>query len=203
VRVGIFGGSFDPVHEGHLRPVDAIVRELALDRVCYVPNNRSPFKEAVPPADARHRVAMLALALAGRPRSVISFCELDRPGVSYTVDTLRQLSGTEDELFFLLGTDALAGLGRWKEPGQIARLARLAAFVREPFSAGRALADPAVAALRDSILIFDSVRVTISSSELRQSVSRGEPITGKTPKAVEEYIFKHGLYKTSRGTESG
>ena len=205
MKTGIFGGTFDPVHHGHLRPAEAAASALGLDRVFYVPNSRSPFKGSPPGAEGAHRVAMLALALQGRRDRLISLCELGADGPSYTVDTLRLFSRRypADELTFLLGTDALSGLARWKEPGEIVRLARLAAFVRAPYEPETVLASAELAPFRKSILILDSVRVTISSSELRRAVSRGESIAGQTTPAVEEYIFKHGLYRPDSGVQSG
>ncbi|MGH9442132.1 MAG: nicotinate (nicotinamide) nucleotide adenylyltransferase [Thermoanaerobaculia bacterium] len=201
MKIGIFGGTFDPVHEGHLRPIDAVADSIGLDRVEYVVNRRSPWKAAGEAADSRHRVAMLALALAGRPRSVLSFCELDRPEPSYTVDTLREFSRAfpGDDRFFLLGSDAWASFPRWRDPEEILRLARLAVFVREPFEPGPILEDPFWKGRENSILIFGSVRVTISSTDLRAAISRGESISGLTPGPVEEYIFKQRLYSNTSG----
>lgn len=201
MKIGIFGGTFDPVHEGHLRPIDAVADSLALDRVYYVVNRTSPWKTESAVADPRHRIAMLALALAGRPRSVVSFSELDRPEPSYTADTLREFARQfpSDELYFLLGSDAWAGFPRWHEPEEILRLARLAVFVREPYEPEPILELPFWAGRRKSILIFGSVRVTISSTGLRAAISRGESISGLTPKPVEEYIFKQRLYIKAPG----
>jgi len=172
---------------------------LGLDRVVYVPNGRSPFKDAVVPADARHRVAMLALALAGRPAFSISLAELDRPSPSYSIDTLREFSREHpgDELFFLLGTDALAGFSRWREPSAIMRLAQLAAFIREPYESQDVFAREDLAPFRKSILILDTVRVKISSRDLRRALLRGERVSGSMPPAVEEYIVKHALYSAT------
>ena len=201
MKIGIFGGTFDPVHEGHLRPIDFVAQSLGLDRVHYVLNRRSPWKKDSDAADSRHRVAMLALALAGRPRSVLSFCELDRPEPSFTVDTLREFAETHpaDERYFLLGSDAWESFPRWREPEEILRLARLAVFVREPFEPGPILEQPFWRGRENSILIFGSVRVTISSTDLRAAVSRGESISALTPGPVEEYIFKQGLYNVAPG----
>jgi len=195
MKLGIFGGSFDPVHEGHLRPAAAVSDALSLDRVIFVPTARTPGKPDAP-APAFHRVAMLALALAGRPSFTLSLAEIERGGTSYTVETLqafaREYRGAE--LYFLLGTDALAGFDGWREPVEILRLARLAAFVREPWEADVASRSPVLAAHPSSVLIFDSVRVKISSTDVRRAVARGESILGATPPAVEEYIAKQGLY---------
>ncbi|MBC8646373.1 MAG: nicotinate-nicotinamide nucleotide adenylyltransferase, partial [Thermoanaerobaculia bacterium] len=126
MRVGIFGGTFDPVHVGHIEPVEAAAHKFGLERVLYVPARVSPDKQKGPPAtDPRHRVAMLALALAGRPSREILLDELDREPPSYTVDTLRDLSARllHDEVWLLMGTDTLAGLAGWKDPEEILRLA--------------------------------------------------------------------------------
>ena len=198
-RIGIFGGSFDPVHYGHLRPAAAVATAIPLDRVIFVPANRAPGKETVPPAPAPHRVAMLALALEGRRDFTISLAELERGGTSYTVDTLRgfRRQFPDDELYFLLGTDALAGFDRWRDPEEILRLATLAAFVREPHEADVAEKSALLSAHRGSILIFDAVRVKISSTDVRCAAAAGEPLSGRTPPAVEEYIAKHRIYRDS------
>jgi nicotinate-nucleotide adenylyltransferase len=197
VRVGIFGGSFDPVHRGHLEPVAEVAGRLGLERVEFVVSRVSPFKPEGPRADARHRIAMLALGLAGRPDFRVSFAELDRDGISFTVDTVRMFESQipADRLYLLLGTDALAGFSRWREPGEIVRRCRLAAFVRDGFEAEDVSNRPDLAPFRDSFLIFDSVRVKISSTDVRRRIVRGESIAGLTPPGVEEYIFKQGLYR--------
>ena len=199
MKIGVFGGTFDPVHFGHLRPAAAVAAAIPLDRVIFVPAHRAPGKEAVPPAPATHRVAMLALALAGRRDFALSLAEVDRGGVSYTVETLRAFreSHPRDELFFLLGTDALAGFDGWREPAGILGLARLAAFVREPHEPDVVDRSPILSAQRSSVLIFDSVRVKISSTDVRRAAARGESLSGRTPPAVEEYIVKQGLYRDS------
>ena len=196
MRTGIFGGTFDPVHFGHLRTVEAAARRFGLRRVRFVPARVSPHK-APPVADARHRIAMLALALAGRPDWSLSFLELDRDPPSYTVDTLRALAeeGGGDELWLLMGTDALAGFGAWKDPGEILRLARLGAFLREPF-VGDGLVIPAVEGLANRLEVFDAGSVKISSTDLRSDLARGIGPAGRVPESVAEYITKHGLYES-------
>jgi nicotinate-nucleotide adenylyltransferase len=196
MRIGVFGGTFDPVHFGHLRPIEAAAMRFSLGRVLYVPANRSPHKSDVP-TDARHRVAMLALALEGRPDWSISFLELDREAPSYMADTLAELSEAYPgaELWLLMGTDALSGFGRWSRTSEILGLARIAAFEREPF-AGSAVSVPAVEGLRDRLEVFDAGSVKISSTELRNDLQRGGRATGRVPGSVAEYITKHGLYST-------
>jgi nicotinate-nucleotide adenylyltransferase len=198
-RIGVFGGTFDPVHDGHVGPVARAAALFRLERVVWIPARISPHKEE-PPADARHRVAMLALALAGRPDWSISFHELDREPPSYTVDTLRALSARflRDELWLLMGTDVLMGLARWKDPEAIVALARIAAFHREPF-VGERLRIPRIAGLENRLAVFDGGSFNISSTDLREGLSRGESPSGRVAEPVAEYITKHRLYRGVEG----
>ena len=195
MRIGIFGGTFDPVHDGHVKPVARAAARFGLERVLWVPARLSPDK-GVPPTDARHRVAMLALALAGRSNWTLAFDELDREPPSYTVDTLRALSARflRDELWLLMGTDALAGFGRWKDPEEIVRLARIAAFHREPF-VGEGLRVPPVEGLENRLEVFDGGSFKISSTDLRSDLARGKSPAGRVPEPVAEYLTKHRLYR--------
>jgi nicotinate-nucleotide adenylyltransferase len=198
VRVGVFGGTFDPVHDGHLRPVEAAAMKFQLRRVLYVPARLSPHK-AEEPADPRHRVAMLALALAGRPDWSIDLEELDRDPPSYTIDTLSaiQVRHPEDELWLLMGTDLLAGFGRWRAPEQILQRARIAAFHREPF-VGERVRVPGVPGLAERLTVFDAGSVRISSTDLRNDLAAGRSVAGRVPGTVAEYITKHGLYRPGK-----
>jgi nicotinate-nucleotide adenylyltransferase len=199
VRIGIFGGTFDPVHDGHVNPVARAAERFGLERVLWIPARLSPHKGAAP-TDARHRVAMLALAIAGRTDWTIAFDELDREPPSYTVDTLRALSARflRDELWLLMGTDALASFGRWKDPGEIVRLARIAAFHREPF-VGERVRIPKVEGLANRLEVFDGGSFKISSTDLRGDLARGESPAGRVPEPVAEYITKQGLYRGVEG----
>lgn len=196
MRLGIFGGTFDPVHFGHLRTVEAAAMKFHLESVLYVPARLSPHK-GPPLADVRHRVAMLALALAGRLDWTISFEELDRDPPSYTVDTLRAISKRRsgDELWLLMGTDTLAGMENWKEPGEIVRLARIVAFHREPF-VGELLRRPGVPGLSNRLEVFDAGSVRISATELRSDLARGVSPAGRVPESVAEYMTKHQIYRS-------
>lgn len=196
MRIGVLGGTFDPVHFGHLRTVEAAAARFDLGTVLYVPARRSPFKDESP-ADPRHRVAMLALALNGHPDWRIAFDELDREPPSYTVDTLRALTARSGgaDLWLLMGTDTLAHLARWREPEEIVRLARIAAFHREPFVGG-GLRVPEIPGLSNRLEVFDAGSVKISASGLRASLRRGETAADSVPGPVAEYITKHGLYRS-------
>jgi len=195
MRVGVFGGTFDPVHFGHLRTVEAAAMKFGLSRVLYMPARLSPHKQ-VAPTDDRHRTAMLALALAGRPDWSIAFDELDREPPSYTVETLRGLARrfAGDELWLLMGTDALSSIERWREPEEIVKLARIAAFERAPF-AGGGLRVPAVAGLAERLEVFDAGSVKISGTDIRKDLAAGKSAAGCVPEAVAEYITKQGLYQ--------
>jgi nicotinate-nucleotide adenylyltransferase len=201
MRLGVFGGSFDPVHLGHLQPLEELIPRLAIDRVDYVPARRSPWKTDQILADERHRVAMLALALAGRPERAICLAELLRPEPSYTVDTLRALRADSPncELFFFLGTDALAGFPRWREPEGILALATLVTFRRESVRTREALA-ALPAAWRERVMAFETKPVTICSTDLRADIREGRSVAGKVPEAVQEYITKERLYLRGAAT---
>jgi nicotinate-nucleotide adenylyltransferase len=137
-----------------------------------------------------------ALALAGRPTFTIDLEELDRPEPSYTVDTLRSVTRRHpgDELWLLMGTDVLAGFARWRDPEEIVRLARLAAFWREPF-AGDRVRVPNVSGLADRLSVFDAGSVRITATDLRKDLAEGRSVAGRIPGPVAEYITKHGLYE--------
>ena len=195
MRIGVFGGTFDPVHNGHILPVQAAAAKYGLRRVSYVPARLSPLKEK-PPTDARHRVAMLALALQGHTEWSIDLEELDREPPSWTIDTLRAIRARhpDDELWLLMGTDILAGFARWKNPEEILKIARVAAFHREPF-VGERIVVPDVPGLRDRLSLFDAGSVRISATDLRNDLAAGKGIEGRVPGPVAEYITKHGLYE--------
>jgi len=196
-RVGVFGGTFDPVHVGHLAIAHAALESVPLDRVLFVLARRSPLKERGPVASEGDRLRMLELAVANEPRFAVSRLELDREGPSYTVDTLErlaQLSGS-DELFLILGSDAIAVLPRWKDPDRIAELATLVVAER-PGAPERAGTAP--------IVTFDAPRLDISSRELRARAARGRSLRYLVPEPVLQHIEARGLYRaegpTSRTT---
>ncbi|MDQ2914371.1 MAG: nicotinate-nucleotide adenylyltransferase [Chloroflexota bacterium] len=182
-RVGVFGGTFDPVHVGHLAIANAALDELGLDRVDFVPARRSPLKQEGPIASAEDRLAMLTAAIANEPRFGVSTVELDRPGPSFTVDTLEALRG-KGELFLILGSDAYADFERWREPARIEGLATLVL-------AARPGAPNAPAGAR----VLDSPLIDINSRELRARAARGRSLRYLVPEAVLRYIEEHRLYR--------
>ena len=190
-RLGVFGGTFDPPHHGHLIVGAEAHEALGLDRLLFVPAADPPHK-AVTGATPEQRVRMLRAALAGDERFAVDELEIDRGGASYTVDTLRELrarEGETTELFFLLGVDQYRVFGSWREPHEVARLARLAVMGR----AGEAVEpDPAYPAH-----IVEVSRIDISSTAIRRRVSEGGSSRYWVPEAVREIIEAEKVYATS------
>lgn len=184
MRIGILGGSFNPVHHGHLILARAAREELGLDRLLFIPANLSPHKTHAAPAPPEARLAMLRLALDGEADTEACDIELHRPPPSYTVDTLRQLATVWSgaEFVLLIGADNVEKFHTWREADEIARLARIAVLERAAGSPPHPW--PVVRRLID-----------ISSTEIRQRVSRGAGIRYLTPDSVCDYIRQHGLYR--------
>ncbi len=193
-RVGVFGGTFDPVHNGHLLMAQEAVVRLKLDRLLFVAANRPSHKRTPGLADVEHRLAMLRLAIRGNPRFEVSRLEAGRGGVSYTVQTLESLRrSTHADLFFLMGQDSLEEFTRWREPGRIVELARLIVVPRGDLDM------PSLpASLRRRVVYVKPPRIGICSSEIRRRLKRGLSVRYWTPDAVLHYVSRHGLYGTGR-----
>jgi nicotinate-nucleotide adenylyltransferase len=188
--IGLFGGSFDPVHHGHLIVGKVAAEKLKLDSLRFVPAREQPFKIGQHRTSAEHRVAMLALAVAGMPGFSVERSELQRPGPSYTVDTLRHLREREpgEDFLLLLGADAAADLPAWREAGQLRDLARIVVFAR---SGTPVAASPWIST------VIEVPAIDISATEVRRRASRGLSIRYWVPDPVAEYITKHRLYLDS------
>ena len=182
-RVGIFGGTFDPVHVGHLAIANSALDELGLDRVYFVPARRAPLKEDGPIASAADRLAMLTAAIADEPRFRVSRVELEREGPSFTVDTLEALHG-EGDLFLILGSDAYADFERWREPARIRALATVVLAAR-----------PGAPNAPAGVRMLDSPLLDISSRELRARAARGRSLRYLVVEATLRYIEEHRLYR--------
>jgi nicotinate-nucleotide adenylyltransferase len=188
VRLGIFGGTFDPPHLGHLLVAIDAVEALALDRLTFVPAARQPLKANVVTAPAAARLAM-TLRLAGDdPRFAVDAVEIDRDGLSFTVDTMRTFAAQapEAERYFLLGADAWRSFPRWREPAEIMRLATVVVLTR----GGEPIGSSDLRAPR----VLPTRRIDISSTEIRSRVRAGLSLRGFVPEAVREYIEENGLY---------
>jgi nicotinate-nucleotide adenylyltransferase len=205
MRIGIYGGSFNPVHLGHLIAAECCREQARLDRVLFMPAATPPHKQGQLLADAADRVAMLTLAVGGHEAFAVSTIEVDRGGVSYTVDTLAVLAERHphDTLVLVLGPDALAQLPTWREPRKIADRCELVAVERERLDDVAAIArDAGLADLlgqeRLAALIAARVRmpaIGVRASDLRAAVAAGTSIRYRTPRAVEAFITSHGLYR--------
>ena len=190
-RIGIFGGTFDPVHIGHLILADYALTELRWDSVVFVPCNIPPHKGAVS-APASHRLSMLREAIAGNSRFEISTVELERGGVSYSVDTVKQLRenfGPETELSFLVGADSLLEMSTWKDPAALLEMASLAVVDRPGCDLGQMPQD-----LRSRVTLVRAPLIGVSSSEIRKRVKEGKSIRYIVPESTYRYIVSHRLY---------
>src|SRR5260221_8178911 len=189
-RIGLFGGSFDPVHLGHLMVAQAAREELRLDRLFFVLAAQSPFKPDRQPTAAHERLRLLRLALAGRNWCEIDEQEIRRGGVSYTIDTLRDYAGRfpGSELFYLVGADQASQLGKWRDAGNLAQLAQFVVIPRP----GQAATGLPPAPFRGQLL--SGFPVSISSSEIRARVKAGLALEPLVPAAVAEAIRNNGLY---------
>ena len=194
-RTGVLGGTFDPIHVGHLAAAEAGVKCARLDRVIFVPTGQPPHR---PPAAVapEHRLEMTRLATAGDDRFAVSDIELRRPGASFTSDTLRELRVLypDGELFLILGWDAAKLFSTWHEPESVRALATIVVVAR-PGSGSPQPADLAAAGLDgDRIIVCLEHTPDVSASGIRQAVRSGRSITRKVPAAVERYIGAHHLY---------
>ncbi|MBL8813171.1 MAG: nicotinate-nucleotide adenylyltransferase [Planctomycetaceae bacterium] len=198
MRLGILGGTFDPIHYGHLLIAETCREVLSLDHVTFVPARISPHKTDRQPTDGHARADMIQLAIAGYSEFSVDRRELRRTGVSYTVETLRELAGdpSNSELFFLMGADSLKELMTWKEPEELAKLATLVVCNRPGIpqpTADQILAwtTPTIAARVQCVSIPGT---DVSASELRDRIRSGRSIRFQTPRSVESFLRQHRLY---------
>ena len=203
MRVGIYGGSFDPVHYGHLLLAETCRENCNLDEVWLVPAAVPPHKQDRELTLARQRVEMLELAIAGNSRLRVSTMEIDRGGVSYTVDTLRTIAAEhpDAELFLLMGGDSLRDLLTWREPAEICMLAwpiviRRSGAPEPDINVLSGLVPPARLEAIRSLQVQMPI-IELSASDLRQRAALGRSLRYRTPRAVEQYIESHGLYRPS------
>jgi len=189
MKIGLFGGSFDPVHLGHLLVAQAAVEELDLDRLFFIPAAQSPFKPESQPAPASARLQWLRLALAGKTNCEVDDQEIRRGGVSYTIETLRNFVKRfpKAQLFYLIGADNAAKLNEWREAGELAKLSE---FVAIPRPGGAAANFPPPFRGR----MLKGFPLGVSSSEIRARVKTGLPIDQLVPPPVTEAIRNSRLY---------
>jgi len=196
-RLGVFGGTFDPIHHGHLIVAEVMMEELRLDRVLFLPAGQPPHKLGRPITPVVHRLTMLQLAIEGNPHFALSFVDVERPGPCYTVESLAILRQEfpSDELIFLMGEDSLRDLPTWHEPNRIAEQALLAVALRPNVEVDLEEVFARVPAARDRVLLVRVPLIQIAASDIRRRVAEGRTIRYQVPRAVEQYIERHGLYR--------
>ncbi len=198
MRLGLFGGTFDPVHLGHLLLAEQCREQCELDEVWFIPAGNPPHKNPADLAPDTSRAEMLEFATAGHPKFSVKRMELGGAGKSFTVDTLQQVYDEDPsrELFFLIGADSLLDLPKWREPEGIAELATIVAVNRgdRPLPELEALTPQLSAAIVSRLRFVTMPGVEMSATDIRNRVDQGHSIRYMTPRAVEEYIRENGLY---------
>ncbi|MCL4424886.1 MAG: nicotinate-nucleotide adenylyltransferase [Firmicutes bacterium] len=210
--LGIMGGTFNPIHFGHLAAAEAAREAFGLERVIFVPSGRPPHKDSRQVVAPEHRYLMTLLATLDNPSFEVSRLEIDRPGPSFTIDTLRQLRdqfGESAQLFFVTGADAVAELPKWRDYEQIRALAQIIAVTRPgyPLPVGEGFLDRAPGADHSAggqkpILTLEVPSVAISSHDLRRRVRLGLSLRYLIPDPVRDYIYRNRLY-LDQGREEG
>lgn len=196
-RLGIMGGTFDPIHNGHLVAAEQAYDDLGLDRVVFMPAGRPAFKQGKRVTSAEDRFAMTLLATADNPHFVASRFEVDREGVTYTADTLqllRDLYPANVEFYFITGADAITEIVAWRDADKIARLAHLVGATRPGYDLDQAWDAIAASGIDFDVTYLQVPALAISSSYLRERVAAGQSLRYLTPDPVTGYLHKHGLY---------
>ena len=195
-RIGVLGGTFDPVHNGHLYVANALREALGLERILWVPAGRPPHKAGQIVSSDRDRLAMLDLALSGSAADQINTIDIERSGPSYTADTLEILAEclAPARLFFLIGEDSLRDLPTWHDPERLLRAAELAVAARPGVDADLASIARQIPSVQSRVHLVPTEEIAISSSEIRRRVGEHQSIHGLVPAPVEAYIRDRGLY---------
>jgi nicotinate-nucleotide adenylyltransferase len=195
-RLGVMGGTFDPIHHGHLLTAEEAAVQFGLDEVVFVPTGQPWMKEERDVSSPEHRYLMTVIATASNPRFFVSRLEVDREGPTYTVDTLRELKeqrGGNVDLFFVTGADAVLEIFQWKDPDEILELAHFIAATRPGYDlAGFEAEEPS---RHPNVSVMNIPALAISSTDIRERVRDGRPIRYLVPEGVESYIEKAGLYR--------
>lgn len=204
-RLGIMGGTFDPIHFGHLACAEQAREAFGLNGVVFIPTGRPAFKRDRAVTDGSVRLAMCRAAVADNPAFDVSPMEVDRPGLTYAVDTLRVLRAhypANVELVFIAGADAVLSIARWHESEEVARLARFAAATRPGFTVTDAFKEELARRGAFTVDYFEVTALAISSSYLRERAAAGDTLRYLTPEPVRALIEEHGLYRRSEEREA-
>lgn len=203
----MLGGTFDPIHIGHLIAAEVVRCDLALDTVLFVPAGQPPHKSPAAVTAAVHRVRMVELAIASNPWFQLSRVDLERPGRSYTVETLRLLReqyGADTEIYFIIGMDSLSELNSWRDPLGIISLCRLAVVNRPPYpEVDLSALEAKLPGISSRVEMVRMPGIYVASSDLQVRVARGLTIRYQVPEPVEHYIHENGLYLASGDVGDG
>ena len=196
VRIGVFGGTFDPIHMGHLIVAEDARAALELDKVLFIPAGQPWFKSYRQITEARHRLAMVQLAVKDNSLFDVSDIEVERSGPSYTVDTLQELHElySDAELIVILGLDALREIDRWHQPSRVFQMASVAGMARPGATLDPSVLHAAIPGASSRMHLLDSALIDISGTDIRKRASAGQSIRYRVPVAVERYICDNGLY---------
>jgi nicotinate-nucleotide adenylyltransferase len=198
MKIGVLGGTFDPIHLGHIKIAEEARASLEMSEVILVPAGQPLLKPAHPITPAQHRLQMLNLAISGRPHFRVSAVEIERPGPSYTVDTIAEMRGQlagDDEVFFILGWDSLEQLPEWREPSRLIRMCCLVAVPRPGYHRPSLEAlEASIPGVSKRVVLLDKPRIDISASVIRERAAQGLSLRSLVPEPVAEYIRQHKLY---------
>ncbi len=198
MKIGVLGGTFDPIHNGHLIVAEEVRARLNLAEVLFVPAGLPWLRMDSPISAAEHRIQMVRLAIGNKPYFKLSTIEVERAGPSYTVDTIAELKGrlgAGDELFFILGWDSLAELPKWREPERLIKMCYLLAVPRPGYLQPDIKSlEATIPGLAQRVILLDIPEVDISGSVIRQWVAQGLSIGHLVPELVDRYIREQGLY---------
>jgi nicotinate-nucleotide adenylyltransferase len=200
-RLGVMGGTFDPIHNGHLVAAEQAFDDLELDTVVFMPAGRPAFKQDKQVSEGEDRYAMTLLATADNPHFLASRFEVDRAGITYTADTLERLRAIYPEnveIYFITGADAIADIVRWRDAERLGRLAHLVGATRPGYDLSHAQRAIEESGIHFDVTYLEVPALAISSSYLRERVRHGQSLRYLTPDAVTGYIHKHQLYGASQ-----
>ena len=199
-KIGVLGGTFDPIHLGHLIVAEDIRQKLGLGKVLFVPAGRPwlKLKEEKPISAVEHRLDMVRLAVASNPYFKVSTLEINRPGLSYSIDTVLELKaklGAGAEIYFIVGPDALAELPRWEDPGRLVEICQVVGIGRPGYAqADLNILESSIPGVSQRIMLMDVPQIDISATEIRRRVAQRLSIRYLVPEAVEKYIAERKLY---------
>lgn len=196
-KLGVFGGTFDPPHLGHLCLAEYAADALDLERVIFVPTGDPPHKRGAVREPIQHRLPMLERAIAGNERFTISRIDIDRPGPHYTVDTMRLFVEQMPDVdwYFIMGTDSLLSLNTWYRPDELIKLCKLAVIARPKADASPAMHEEAIPGISQRVIMIESPLIAISSTGITERLLEGRSVRYLVPDSVLSYIKQYGLYK--------